>query len=211
VIAAIVLAAGASKRMGESKMLLPWRGGTLLSAAVGPLLSAGLARVVVVLGHEAGTVGRRAALPEDPRLRVVVNADWAEGMSSSLRRGLAECADAAAVVVALGDQPGVAPELVRALVAAHEAGAPLALPLHEGRVGHPVLFARTLWTELGRVSGEQGGRDVIRRHWREAAKIPGRPLWDVDTPEDYAALLSGRDNPKDEGLEAPLAGRDPAS
>lgn len=203
-IAGLVLAAGASRRMGQPKMLLPVGRGTLLSAAVAPLLEAGLDAVVVVLGHQADTVRAGARLPEDARLRVVVNADWEQGMASSLRRGLAECLAASAVVVALGDQPGIPAELVRQLMSAHrEAGARLALPVHAGRAGHPVLFARALWGELETARGELGGREVVRRHFAEAACFEAVPPCDLDTEQDYQAFLEGRPPRADEGLELP--------
>lgn len=202
-LSGLVLAAGASTRMGRPKMLLPLGRGTVLSAAVAPLLEAGLDLVVVVLGHDAEGVGRNAGLPRDPRVRIVVNEAWREGMSSSLRCGLDSCGDAEAAIVALGDQPGVDPELVRRLVAAHRSGAPMALPVRGERLGHPVLFARELWGELRAASGERGGRDVVRRHWAEAALIEADLPRDLDTEEDYRALLEGHPARGDEGLERP--------
>lgn len=202
-IPGLVLAAGASTRMGRPKMLLPLGNGTVLSATVAPLLEAGLNPVVVVLGHDADEVCRRAGLPEDPRLRIVVNEAWRDGMSSSLRRGLEACAGATAVVVALGDQPGVQAELVRRLVQAHLSGASLALPVRGGRAGHPVLFARELWGELRSASGEKGGRDAVTRHWAEAALVEADLPRDLDTVEDYRALVEGRPPRDGEGLSVP--------
>src|ERR1700682_6046394 len=142
-IAGIVLAAGASTRMGRAKMLLPAGGGTLLSAAVAPLLEAGLERVVVVLGDRAEEVRRGARLPADPRLVLVICTDWLDGMASSLKRGLEYCAGADAVVVALGDQPGVTAERVRMVTAAFGPGRDLVVPVHRGIPAHPVLFGRS--------------------------------------------------------------------
>src|ERR1700687_6017902 len=135
-IAGIVLAAGGSTRMGRPKMLLPAGGGTLLSAAVAPLLEAGLDRVVVVLGARAEEISRNAGLPADPRLVFVVCADWAAGMASSVKRGLEACADADAVIIALGDQPGVTPERVRMVMAAFGPGRDLVVPAHRGIPAH---------------------------------------------------------------------------
>lgn len=187
-VASVVLAAGASRRMGEPKPLLRCGAGTLLAAAVAPHLSAGIGRVVVVLGHEAERVRREAGLPDDPRLRVVDNPDWHLGMASSLRRGLLECDESlSAVLVALADQPGVTPARVVALLEAWASRpqAPLAVPvLADGRPSHPVLFARSVWDELRTLEGDVGGREVVRRHWREAVRVPAQPLHDLDTPED---------------------------
>lgn len=185
-IAAIVLAAGASSRMGRPKMLLPARGGkSVLAASVEPLLDAGLDRVVVVLGCEAGRVEREAALPEDPRLSVVVNDRWREGMSSSLARGVSECADAEAALVALGDQPGITAERVRRVLAAYGPGVRLVVPVHGSQPGHPVLFARELFAELAALSGDVGAREVVRRHRDGAVLLDLPALPDLDTPEDY--------------------------
>src|ERR1700682_2037413 len=142
-IAGIVLAAGASTRMGRPKMLLRAGGGTLLSAAVAPLLEAGLERVVVVLGDRAEEVRRGARLPADPRLVLVVCADWRAGIASSLKRGLEACADADAVVIALGDQPGVTAERVRMVTAAFGPGRDLVVAVHGGVPAHPILFGRS--------------------------------------------------------------------
>jgi molybdenum cofactor cytidylyltransferase len=196
VIAGVVLAAGASRRLGRNKLLLPFRGGTILAASVARLLSAPLDRLVVVLGHEAEDVRRRAVLPDDPRLDMVVNAGWTEGMASSVRYGTCACASAEAVVIALGDQPEIDPLVVTHLVAAFRAGATLALPVHSDasapggvRSGHPVLFGRELFSELAELNGDQGARVVIARHFDRAAKVPVPACRDVDTEDDYRALL----------------------
>ena len=187
-IAGIVLAAGGSTRMGRPKMLLPAPGGTLLSAAVAPLLEAGLDRVVVVLGDRAEEVRRGARLPADPRLVLVVCAGWAAGMASSLKRGLEACADADAVVVALGDQPGVTAERVRVVTAAFGPGEVLVVPVHRGIPAHPVLFGQSLFPELEALSGDVGAREVVRRHESEAFWIEIEPLQDIDTEEDYRSF-----------------------
>ena len=212
-IAAIVLAAGASRRLGRNKLLLPFRGGTVLSATVARVLEAPVEQVVVVVGHEADAVRKRAGLPEDARLSIVDNPEWASGMASSLRTGVVACAEAEAVIVALGDQPGVDPAVIARLVDACRAGAALAVPIHEDaaarggeRVGHPVLFGRALFAELGALTGDTGAREVVKRHWAKAIRVLGVPVPDVDTEADYAALLAGTPAP-DEGLASPDEGR----
>jgi CTP:molybdopterin cytidylyltransferase MocA len=197
VIAGIVLAAGASRRLGRNKLLLPFRGGTVLSATVSRLLSSPLDRLVVVLGHEAEDVRAKAGLPADPKLELVLNPDWPEGMASSLRRGVTACADAEAVVIALGDQPDTDPDVVAELLGAFRAGAPLAFPIHpdpEGngapRSGHPVLFGRELFPELLALWGDRGARDVVARHFQSAGKVEAPSPRDIDTDDDYRALLA---------------------
>ena len=201
-IASIILAAGASKRMGRPKMLLPYRAGTVLSSAVAPHLEAGVGRVIVVLGHRADEVRSAAGLPADPRLTTVVNVDWAEGMASSIRRGLEECGEVSAVLLALGDQPGVDAARVKALLAAWTPDVRLVVPVHGDRASHPVLFARSLFSELRDLRGDVGAREIVRRYWPQAARVTAPPLADIDTEEDYRALRDGSVH-EDDGLELP--------
>lgn len=194
-IAAIVLAAGASTRMGRPKQLLPLRGGTVLATVVARLLAAPVDRVVVVLGREAEAIRRGAGLPSDARLTVVVNESWPEGMGSSLRRGVEACAEADAVVIALGDQPGLEPRVVKRLVAAFRRGRHLAVPVEGERRGHPVLFGRPLFPALLALRGDLGARDIVAGHWSEAARVPAKLLADLDTEEDYRAFTAAPRSP----------------
>jgi len=205
-IAAIVLAAGGSSRMGRPKMLLPLGRGTVLSASVKPLLEAGLDRVIVVLGADAETIRQEARLPDDRRLRFAVNESWREGMAVSLRRGLSACPTARAVLVALGDQPTVSPVLVRQIVAAWTPAHRLVVPVHGSRVAHPVLFARGLFPELRALAGDVGARELVRLHWNEALFVEADPPRDIDTEDDYQRLLEGAPPSDDEGLARPKNG-----
>ena len=209
-IAALVLAAGGSRRMGRPKMLLPLPGGTVLATVVSRLLAAPVDRIVVIVGHEAAAVRAGAGLPDDARVMVLDNPDWPLGLSSSLRRGLLACPEADALVVALGDQPGVDAEVVRRLVEAWRQGARLAVPVQgrsgdgsASRAGHPVLFDRSLRGELLALTGDVGAREVLHRHWDEAARIDAPGLPDLDTEEHYRAFLEGRTAAGPQGLELP--------
>jgi molybdenum cofactor cytidylyltransferase len=203
VVGAVVLAAGASTRMGRTKVLLPLGSGTILSTVVERVRRSSVGRLVLVLGHDADRVRKEALLPPDPRTRIVVNPSWAQGMASSVREGIRACADCEAAVLALGDQPGVDPEVIERLIQAWRAGAPLAVPVHEGRLGHPVLFDSRLFAALQALEGDRGAREVVKSHWAEAAQVPASPLGDLDTPSDYEALLAGLPVAKSEGLEMP--------
>ncbi len=201
--AAIVLAAGASSRMGRPKMLLPVGGRTLLATSVAPHLLAVNGPVVVVLGKDSRRIRAEAGLPAHPRLHVVVNRRWRDGMSSSLRRGLAVCSDADAVLIALGDQPGVTADRVTRVLAAWRPGVALVVPVVSAtRAAHPVLFARCLWEELRALRGDVGAREVVRRNWDRAVRVEVPPLVDVDVEEDYRDYLEGR-TPAASGLEVP--------
>ena len=183
-------------------MLLPMGDQTLLATVARALLDAGLERVIVVLGHGADTIRREARLPPDERLEAVFNDDWASGMASSLRRGLDACATAEAVLIALGDQPGLTPDRVSQVVRAWQPGASLVLPVHDGRAGHPVLFGRSLWPELRALEGDVGAREVVKLHISNAIQVPLPPLTDLDTEEDLRLYRAGT-LPATGGLEVP--------
>jgi molybdenum cofactor cytidylyltransferase len=188
----IVLAAGASRRMGEPKQLLRYGGETLLGRSVRAAFDSGCRPVVVVLGAHAEAL-RGEVLAE---ARVVVNPEWAEGMASSIRCGLAalEAATAGkarAVVLTLCDQPLVTGEVIGRLLAAYESGR-TTLVASEYEVGGertrgvPALFSRALFQELMRLRGAEGAKRIITRR-SSGALIVAVPeaAFDVDTPEDY--------------------------
>jgi molybdenum cofactor cytidylyltransferase len=196
-IAVIVLAAGASTRMGRQKLTLPLADGRpLVRAAVEQVLAADLDDVVVVLGREAEAVA--SALRGLP-IRTVVNPRYAEGQSTSLRAGLDALAqDTEAAVVALGDQPLPDPRLLRQLVEAFRAsGRPIVAPLYRDGRGNPVLFASSVFDELRRVEGDRGGRPVVARDPARVAEVPvDAPMpADIDTPDDYEAARRGGRHP----------------
>jgi molybdenum cofactor cytidylyltransferase len=189
VIAAIVLAAGASTRMRRQKLLLPMGDGRpLVRLAVEQVLAAGVDDAVVVLGREAEAVALAlAGLP----VRTVVNPRFAEGQATSLRAGLdALRPGTEAAVIALGDQPLPDPSIIRRLVATFRAsGRPVVVPVYRDGRGNPVLFAVALFDELRAVTGDRGGRGVIARDPTRVAEVPvDAPMpADIDTPEDYEA------------------------
>jgi molybdenum cofactor cytidylyltransferase len=188
-IAAIVLAAGASSRMGRQKLLLPMADGRpLVRVAVAQVLAAGIDDTVVVLGREAEAVAHTlAGLP----VRTVLNPRYAEGQSTSLCAGLdALRPGTEAAVIALGDQPLPDPDVIRRLVAAfRRSGRPIIAPVYRDGRGNPVLFSAPLFDELRAVVGDQGGREVIARDPSRVAEVPvDAPMpADIDTPEDYDA------------------------
>ncbi len=191
-VAAIVLAAGEARRMGLPKLGLRLGGKSLLRRAVEAALGSQVDEVVVVLGCGAAELAQD--LPQDARLRLVHNPSPAAGQSTSLKAGLAAISPmVGAAVFLLGDQPLVASEAVDALLDAFRSrGAQLALPLYRGVPGHPVLFARSLFPELLRVQGDQGGREVLARHRAEAVTVAldREAPEDVDTPAQYRQLAA---------------------
>jgi molybdenum cofactor cytidylyltransferase len=187
-VAAVVLAAGGSKRFGRPKQLLSWEGGTLLGHVVDVALASGAEPVVVVLGHQADAC--RAALGGRP-VQVVFNPDWAQGQSTSVRAGLAALpANVSGALFPLVDQPGITPDLTNALIERHQATlAPVVWPEYQGRRGNPVLFDRDIFPHLVRLKGDTGGRPVLQAYAQHAERVPAPDLgvlFDIDTPDDYA-------------------------
>jgi molybdenum cofactor cytidylyltransferase len=174
-------------------MLLPFGDRPLLARVVENLLSvSGISPIVVVTGHNAQEI--REAVREYS-LNVAHNPDYAAGgMLSSVQAGArALPADCGAFLLALGDQPGVRPETLQALLAAwRETGAPIARPVYDGKHGHPVLFSARCGPEILALPADATLKDVVARHAadiREVAVNDPAILADIDTPEDYARAL----------------------
>ena len=189
--AAVVLAAGASTRLGEPKQLIQVEGERLLRRTVRLATEAGCAPVVAVLGFEAERM--REALA-GTGAQMVENEDWAEGMGSSLRAGMGAVSGvepaSAGVLLLVCDQPRLKVEHLQNLLRTHAAGdAPITASLYDGRTGVPAVFSRGLFPELLKIAGDRGAREVIRRHAGEARRIawPEGSL-DVDTAEDLRRL-----------------------
>lgn len=188
-VAAVILAAGASTRMGRTKQLLPVDGVPMVRRAALQALEAGCVPVVVVLGHDAARV--RAVL-DDLEVTFVASPDPVGPTSASLHAGLRALGPAVvAAVVLLADMVHVSAAMVRALLEAHARGdAPLEVSRYGDVLAPPLLFRRALWPELLAWHGEGCGKAVVRAH-RDAAGMhdwPAAALQDVDTPDDYAAL-----------------------
>ena len=193
-VAGIVLAAGASRRMGTPKASLCFGARTFLAHAIAALEDGGVGDVVVVAGEAAATV--RAALPAGRTIPLLRNPAPDRGQLSSLKIALQHvCAtipDAGAVVMALVDHPAVRAGTVAALLAAAGEAA-IVVPTYGGRRGHPVLFARTVWQELLDAPDELGARAVVHADVGRVRLVPvddAGILVDVDTPEDFRELLA---------------------
>lgn len=186
-IAAVVLAAGASRRFGKQKLLAPVQGRPLVRWTVDEVLASGVERVVVVVGREAA--GVRAALEELP-VAVCENPRYAEGMSTSIRAGI-DALDPAveAVLVVLGDQPISRTILERLLRAWRASRLPIVAPSYRGQRGNPVLFSSSLFDELRRLEGDRGARALVGRSPGRVLLVPfpHPPPPDIDTPEEHAA------------------------
>jgi molybdenum cofactor cytidylyltransferase len=187
-VAAIVLAAGASRRMrGADKLLEPVGGQPVLRAVAAAALASRAAATLVVLPPDA--VARRAALA-GLEVTIVEAADSAEGIAASLRAGLAAVSpEAEAVVILLADMPEVGAAEIDRVIAAFGPGRELCRAVSAaGGAGHPVLFGRRHFAALAALRGDAGAREVMRGV--SVAEVPtaGRAaVTDLDTPEDWAA------------------------
>ena len=188
-IAALFLAAGSSRRMGRPKLLLQLGGKALIRRAVELAAASQADEVVVVVGPNREEMER---VLTGSGARLVDNPDHLSGMASSLRTGLRALGpEVGAAVVLLGDQPFQGSEVVDRLIEHHRAtGAPIVVPLYAGRRGNPVLFARSLFDELARQEGDQGGREVIAADPSRVATVAfdsEQAQRDLDTWDDYLA------------------------
>jgi len=194
-IAGIVLAAGSSSRLGRPKQLLPLEGEPLLRFTLQRILKASLDAVYVVLGHHVDDITRSI---EDLPVRIVHNPHAAQGQSTSVIAGLQAVApaDPDAVVILLGDQPLVDPEVVTRLIARwHVTRTGIVAPRYASGPGrNPILFDRAVLPELMNLSGDIGARAIVRAHQVRGdislvdADSPAPR--DVDTEADYEALLA---------------------
>jgi molybdenum cofactor cytidylyltransferase len=191
-IAGLVLAAGAGRRFGGPKQLAPLHGRPLLEHALRTIAAVpALERVVVALGAHADEILARVDLQGAEPLVVE---DWAEGQAASLRAGVARLAadDALdAIVVTLGDQPGVSTEAIGRVVAAWDGVRPAVRATCGGAPGHPVLLARALFPALLGLRGDAGARGVLAH--ADVLDVVGdaSALLDVDTPAELQRLRGG--------------------
>ena len=186
-VSAIVLAAGRAVRMGAPKLLLPLGGQTIVEKVVDAALASKANEVIVVVGYRFQEVA--AVLTKRP-VRLVVNDDYAGGLSTSLKAGIrAANGRAGAFLFLLADQPFLVPELIDRLIETYRAASCLvARPVFKGRPGHPVLFDASLKPELLAIEGDTGAREVAARYRHRLAAVPvadERVLADIDTPADY--------------------------
>jgi molybdenum cofactor cytidylyltransferase len=193
-VSAVVLAAGASTRMGSQKLLLPLGGEPLVRRTVRQICDAGFDEVLVVVGHEQEKV--LAALEGLP-IRHALNTAFETGMGSSFRTAVERLGDCDAAMFALGDQPFVTTKEYRSLLDTYRQHTPRIVSVRYGEVtAPPHLFSRVLLPELAQLT--HGARSVLDRHRDETIvlQFPSELLQDIDTPEDYerakSRLSSGR-------------------
>jgi molybdenum cofactor cytidylyltransferase len=187
-VTGLVLAAGGSKRLGRPKQLLPYGSATLLDHVLDTARACRFDQLLCVIGGGAEAI--RAGVRFEG-VQVVENPDFGEGCSSSIAAALGAVDERSeALVLMLGDQPGVTAAAVAALLAGR-GGAPIAACAYADGRGHPLAFSRSLFGELGALHGDKGVWKLLDRYADEAVDVPvdGPIPRDVDTWEDYQAVL----------------------
>jgi molybdenum cofactor cytidylyltransferase len=189
---AVVLAAGKSERMGQNKLLLRLNGERLIDNILDALAAASVDEQVIVLGHKAEEV-TEAVKPRLSRVKIAVNRDYEQGMTSSFQKGLKLLSRVDAVFLVLGDEPIFDPKVLRLMIGRMEKGRGEALivsPIHKGKKGHPLLFHNRLFEEILNLKNSQTVRDVVHCHADKLVTVEA-PRWtimDIDTPEDYSRI-----------------------
>ena len=190
ILAALILAAGYSSRMGQFKPLLPLDGRTVIESSIDTFRNAGITRIIVVTGYEAAQL---QPLLKDPGISAVHNPDYASGMYSSVQAGirsLPEDIDACFLLPA--DIPLVRSATIKTIIGRYESRHPsIIYPVFRGQHGHPPLIARSLFTEILAGNGEGGLRALLQRHEVDASEVDVFDegiLLDMDEPEDYERL-----------------------
>jgi molybdenum cofactor cytidylyltransferase len=189
--AAVILAAGASTRLGQAKQLVPIHGEPLLLRTVRLAREAGCGPIVVVTGFDAE---RMRAVLADAEVMVVKNEEWRSGMGSSLRSGIAALdrldPRPSEALLLVCDQIALSAEVLRELRRMHARGEkPITASRYAGRAGVPAIFSAPYFSELVRVEGDRGARGVLERHADDVALIEfGDGVKDLDTPEQLGDL-----------------------
>lgn len=183
-VSAILLAAGKSSRMGKLKQLMPMGDGTMLEQTLDNLLGSKVTEVIVVLGYKAEEVTKR--LSGRP-VKVVVNPLYRKGMGTSIAAGLKFVdSQAQAVMLVMGDQPYVdSPTIDRLIDAFSSNKKGIAIPTHNGQRGHPLIFAKKYQALLYALSGDIGGREIIKQNPEDVLEVPvdcEGIVIDIDTP-----------------------------
>lgn len=194
-IAAVILAAGGSRRLGRPKQMERWGGMTLLEHVVTRTRAFPVDEIWIVLGSEAEEILQSTDLTG---CGIIENPEWEEGLASSLRAGLdalTRLSRSDAALVVLGDQPDVRSEVVEELVATYRRHRPQAVvPKYRYAWGNPVLVDRRLWPRLMSLSGDEGARRLLQAHpeWVEEVWVESLPPRDVDTEADVLELRPRR-------------------
>ena len=187
-ISAILLAAGESKRMGRTKLLLKWGQRTIIEKSVDTLLASKIGELIVVLGHQAREILRKLGVRS---LKAVINHQYRMGMSTSIRRGLGEVGPKSeAILIALADQPFIETDLIDHLIHIYRQNPHgIVLPSYKGERGHPVILNRFRYQEeMRNLTGDVGCRPILNRYPEDILEVEVKSegvIADIDSWEEY--------------------------
>ena len=192
--AGIILAAGLSTRFGRPKQLMHLNGKPLIEWVMDASLQSRLDEIVLVLGHNAHPIASDLTTRySDQRITLIINPQYKEGMSQSLRAGLVNVMqNIPSVMFLLGDQPLVSSGLIDRLLATFwESEKDICIPMHKGRRGNPTIFSNRFYKQLLKVSGDIGAREIIRAYPQAVLPVEVEdplPFFDIDTDTDLEVL-----------------------
>ena len=189
-VSAVLLAAGSSRRLGPgNKLLLPFKGKSIIRHSVENVLKTDINELVVVAGREIGDINHELRVLS---VTVILNRNYQWGISSSIIAGIRAVSPLAeGALILLADQPNLRPEtLNRFLHAFHMSGKRIITGRYDGTLGNPVLFHRTLFSELYTLRGDVGARALLKTldAEKEEIDISNEEVFDLDTPEDYRRM-----------------------
>jgi len=194
IVGAVVLAAGKSERMGVNKLFLSLEGKALIYNVLDAVAAAGVDEQMIVLGYDSERMVEALKL-RVPTLKIAVNEDYEQGMTSSFLKGLQTLPYVDAAFLVLGDEPIFDPGILKLMVQRMQENQGKALivsPIYKGKKGHPLLFHRKLFPEILRLKNPQTIREIVHRNAKRLLTVEA-PQWttmDIDTPEDYKRISS---------------------
>ncbi len=191
-VTAIVLAAGKSARMGSNKLLADIGGKPMIRHAVDAALASAVDRIIVVTGRDADLVAHALS---GMNVDIIHNPNYADGISTSIKTGLAALGDAEAALICLGDMPRVSAAVIDKLIAAfnpaeHRA---ICVPVFDGKRGNPVLWSRRYFDEMKSIAGDNGARGLVAEHGEDMVEVAmpnDSVLDDIDTPDALARAIA---------------------
>lgn len=188
----IVLAAGESKRLGRPKQLLPYQGKTLLQHVIDISALVSFENRILILGANSEMISNEV---DSSGMKITINEAWAEGLSSSIKCGLATLLEinpkSQNVMFLLCDQPLLSLEIVSELVMKHLSKVDMiTVSTYENQIGVPMIFSRPFYHELMTLEGDVGAKKIVKNHMDRTQSVPfEKGKFDIDTAEDYDKLL----------------------
>ena len=193
-VSVVLLAAGKAKRMGKLKQLMPLGTSTIIEKTVDNLLGSSAGEVIVVLGHKAEDIKKKLATSD---VKITFNPLFEKGMGTSIAAGLKLVdSNAKAVMLTLADQPFIKSQTIDKLIKAfEESDKGIVIPVYQDKPGHPIIFSLKYKAELEDLSGDIGGREIIKRHPEDVLIVAiddEGVIIDIDTMDSYSSPTGGK-------------------